>query len=575
MLVTFFHQKEKGVNNGIAGIDYLLNPERVKSKTAKILKGDENLTRAIIKSLDYKTKAQIGCLSFQEPNIPQEAKEKIMQDFERTLLTDEMKGRYNILWVEHTDKGRLELNFVIPTIDLESKKAFTPFFHKADVKRIDLWSEIINQEYNLTSPKDPAKKRNIDYNKGQERSEARKTFKNHKELDNYFQALVSKGAVKNRDELIKHIENDLNDLMEITRQGDNYFSIKLKGEAKATRYKGDIYGKDFYRENQAETPELRNNRNRIDRKQNEVNREKLNEHIEYKARQYRERHEKEARKNREQHREHKRQDINITPQYPHINKEQHINTAIKDNDSNVNRIDTLHNSNLLHLNTNNERLDNGNNINTQDFNAIARREREIKQREQETTQRERIINTNYNNTQRREREINEREQEINQHNTRERERQERLRELIKRTNEHYKETQQRKQAILRDIQERLRERKRKARQYSPTRINTSYNKFLQRNERIQRRNQERTRERLRITRERQERIRESRSRFTTTLKSIYGIIQHCINTGNGIDKFAEQIRNCRERIRIKKQRIQKATIKQKEAQNKQTYQIRR
>ena len=50
-----------------------------------------------------------------------------MEDFEKHLLPSLESDQYNILWVEHTDKGRLELNFVIPKIELTRKIALNPF----------------------------------------------------------------------------------------------------------------------------------------------------------------------------------------------------------------------------------------------------------------------------------------------------------------------------------------------------------------------------------------------------------------------------------------------------------------
>lgn len=60
MVVKFFANKKGGSTKAI---DYLLN-ERVKQGTAKILQGDEKLTRQIINSLNFKHKVTVGCLSF-------------------------------------------------------------------------------------------------------------------------------------------------------------------------------------------------------------------------------------------------------------------------------------------------------------------------------------------------------------------------------------------------------------------------------------------------------------------------------------------------------------------------------
>ena len=136
MLVKFFANKKGG---STAALDYLLN-ERIERGTAIILAGDEKVTRELINSISNKQKVCAGVLSFSESadQISEQTKKEIMESFEKALLTEQMKGRYNILWVEHSDKnGRLELNFVIPKIDLESQKSFNTYYHKADLKRIE------------------------------------------------------------------------------------------------------------------------------------------------------------------------------------------------------------------------------------------------------------------------------------------------------------------------------------------------------------------------------------------------------------------------------------------------------
>ena len=90
MLVKFFKTKNGG---SIAGINYLLN-HRVKDETAFVLKGSEVITRQIVSNMT---------------DIDLNAKQKIINEFE-TLLFGEYKERFNILLVQHIDKGRLELN---------------------------------------------------------------------------------------------------------------------------------------------------------------------------------------------------------------------------------------------------------------------------------------------------------------------------------------------------------------------------------------------------------------------------------------------------------------------------------
>ncbi|WP_181021515.1 relaxase/mobilization nuclease domain-containing protein [Campylobacter hyointestinalis] len=164
MIVKFLPTKNGG---GLGSVNYLLN-ERKEQGTARILKGNEAQTRAIISQMPYKQKTCFGVLSFSEQanSISDEIKQEIIKDFERTLLGNHMKNRVNILWVEHSDKnGRLELNFLIPKIDLVTGKSFNPYFAKIDQFNIDLWKRTINAEYGFTDPNDPSREQSVRANK--------------------------------------------------------------------------------------------------------------------------------------------------------------------------------------------------------------------------------------------------------------------------------------------------------------------------------------------------------------------------------------------------------------------------
>ncbi|GAA8542379.1 hypothetical protein HpBT274_15460 [Helicobacter pylori] len=239
MLVKFWGTNQGG-GDGDGSVNYLLN-ERVEQGTAKVLKGDANLTKSLLLSLTQKHKACVGCLSFEESNIDESLKYELMESFENALLTESMQNRYNILWVEHTDKGRLELNFVIPKIDLGRQKAFNPYYHKVDLKRIDTWKDCINLKHNFTNPKDLEKQQISNYY-NTKTPQGKAIFKNYKELDNYLYNAVTQGLLNSRAEIIELLQASN---YEITRQGKDYISVKLPNQQKAKRLKGIIYDERF------------------------------------------------------------------------------------------------------------------------------------------------------------------------------------------------------------------------------------------------------------------------------------------------------------------------------------------
>lgn len=277
MVVKFFSNKKGG---SVKAIDYLLN-EREKDGTARVLVGDEKLTRNIINSISFKHKVCVGCLSFEEQNIDEDLKYKIMSDFEKHLFPSLDSDQYNILWVEHVDKGRLELNFVIPKIELTRKIALNPFYHKQDLSRVDTWQNLTNLTYGFTDPKDPAKERTL-----QGASKKISLQKDYEELDVTLHELVKSGQIPNRDQMIELLNQNQ---IFVNRVGSDYISIKLPDSKKARRYKGGIYSEEFRSvgefKNKCEREEQRvDEYNRRDT-QSEIRfyRDKLNEYTNRKA----------------------------------------------------------------------------------------------------------------------------------------------------------------------------------------------------------------------------------------------------------------------------------------------------
>lgn len=238
MLVKFWGTNQGG-GDGDGSVNYLLN-ERVKQGTAKVLKGDANLTKSLLLSLTQKHKACVGCLSFEEPDIDENLKHELIESFETALLTEKMQGRYNILWVEHTDKGRLELNFVIPKIDLGRQKAFNPYYHKVDLKRIDTWQNVVNLKYTFTNPKDLEKQHNMQCH-NTKTPQGKEILETYEKLDKLIQDNLGK-LFNSREDIINFLKDNQ---CEVNRQGKDYISVKLPNEPKAKRLKGIIYDERF------------------------------------------------------------------------------------------------------------------------------------------------------------------------------------------------------------------------------------------------------------------------------------------------------------------------------------------
>ncbi|PUD57796.1 molybdopterin-guanine dinucleotide biosynthesis protein MobA [Helicobacter pylori] len=305
MLVKFWGINQGG-GDGDGSVNYLLN-ERVKQGTAKVLKGDANLTKSLLLSLTQKHKACVGCLSFEEPDIDENLKHELIESFETTLLTKKMQGRYNILWVEHTDKGRLELNFVIPRIDLITQKAFTPYYHSADITRIDIWKDYTNLKHAFTNPKDLEKQHNIQQHQTKN-PKNKELLATYEKLDKLIQDNLGK-LFNSRDDIINFLKDNQ---CEVTRQGKDYISVKLPNEPKAKRLKEFYYHETFrtiadIREQLSEVRQRKSQREHPNYQRDSDNHaellreleNKLHRHIEYKQRYYEKLHQSTSKDPRE------------------------------------------------------------------------------------------------------------------------------------------------------------------------------------------------------------------------------------------------------------------------------------
>ena len=155
-MILKIHSRGKGAGAGPVG--YLLGKNYDREK-ARLLRGDPDETIALIDSLDFARTYTSGVLSFEEFDIDEELKDEVIDSFEAALFPHIEKDNYRILWVEHQDKGRLELNFVIPNVELKSGHRLQPYWHPVDGRRLDVWKNLTNAEFNFSDPNEPGRRR--------------------------------------------------------------------------------------------------------------------------------------------------------------------------------------------------------------------------------------------------------------------------------------------------------------------------------------------------------------------------------------------------------------------------------
>ena len=259
----------RGTGGGAGPINYLLGENRDR-EGARLLRGDADRTAMLIDSLKFRQKYVSGVLSFEEPDITADQKQQIMDSFQQALLPD-MNERTNWLWVEHRDKNRLELNFVIPTVDLETGKRVQPYYHRADLNRVDAWKSLTNDVYRFTDPNDPAKRQTLTLKTNE--SSDRKSLKGA--INEYASVLFANGVVNNRRELVDAIYQHGFNPTRMTKKSVTFTHPETNQKFRMT---GAFYEESFRSREALQTADRgRDSESERDRKQRiEENRKRLN-----------------------------------------------------------------------------------------------------------------------------------------------------------------------------------------------------------------------------------------------------------------------------------------------------------
>lgn len=227
----------RGVGSGSSPVDYLLGKERDR-EDARLDRGDPEQMIQLIDSSNYAQKYTSGVLSFAERDLDERQKQAIMDSFEHSLLPGLDKNQYSVLWVQHQDKDRLELNFVVANVELQSGKRLQPYYDRADRPRLNAWKDLINDHYQLHDPNDPINKRELCTPNNLPRSKKEAS----EAITNGLLGMAEQGRLSNRNDVVKTLEVAGFEIARTTRKS---ISIKDPEGGQNIRLKGTLYEQDF------------------------------------------------------------------------------------------------------------------------------------------------------------------------------------------------------------------------------------------------------------------------------------------------------------------------------------------
>ncbi|MQT82855.1 hypothetical protein CJU75_23115 [Pseudomonas fragi] len=234
-MIVKFHAR--GTGGGKGPTQYLLGRDGQR-EGATLLRGDPEQVAELIDSSRYAKKYTSGVLSFAEADLPPEQKRALMDSFEKALLPGLEARQYSCLWVEHQDKGRLELNFVIPNLELTEGKRLQPYYHVADQRRVDAWATVQRAELGLSDPKDPARRRALVTPRDlpPERQQVAQ------QITDGLLALAAQGEVRSRADVLEKLTGAG---FQVARETKSSISIADPDGGKNIRLKGALYERDF------------------------------------------------------------------------------------------------------------------------------------------------------------------------------------------------------------------------------------------------------------------------------------------------------------------------------------------
>ena len=268
MLLKFFKRggtdDDRRTLGGSAVKNYLLGTNDQPRKKSRLLLGDADEVTEIINGLPFAKVYTSGCLSFHEDDKLTEAQKfDIMADFEAMMFVGLEPYQYTSYWVEHTDKGRVELNFVFPNVELILGNHLQVYYHNRDLNLVNSWKNLTNDKYGFINPSDLENRRDVTPSIGPnllkdwDQSNKQKIIdklKHYQSIEDFKQQLtdvvLTQAALRQQTDEPLTCQDDVAKLLEdfgfeISRRGKDSISIKNPDPTKKNiKLKGVIYERD-------------------------------------------------------------------------------------------------------------------------------------------------------------------------------------------------------------------------------------------------------------------------------------------------------------------------------------------
>ena len=257
MIVRVFNS---GRSNGESPVNYLMsdNDHTGKPRAVKpeVLEGHPATTISVINSIERKHKYVSGVIAFRPEEKPsRDQLKEVIKSFKSAVLPGLGADQFNSLFVLHRDKTNVEVHFIVPSVAfISSARSPRLNIHPPGPRNMALYNcyvKVTNHRLGYNQVVENPVRAAL-ASADRKNPHAIDKRRNTRALTAEIALGLEEGKFRNRHELCAWLHDSLD--VEVTRQGDDYISVRLPGASKATRLKGPLFKRDAdYRSLQAKS----------------------------------------------------------------------------------------------------------------------------------------------------------------------------------------------------------------------------------------------------------------------------------------------------------------------------------
>lgn len=240
MLIKFL---KHGKGGGKGPVNYVMSRDG-REIVPELILGDPKVTMDLIDSLEFKHRYTSGVIAFHESDNPTRSDiNEVIEFFEKNAFAGLENDQYNSLWVCHRDKGKVELHFIVPRVELATGKSLN-IQPPGDERRYNEIRDYLNEKNGWVNPMDHRQELNLP--DGICRSKSKKLrlglkseIEMRESIHEYIKQLILDQKISSRQDIIEVLNKTG---LSVTRSGKNYLTVA--DETLKFRMKGGLYEED-------------------------------------------------------------------------------------------------------------------------------------------------------------------------------------------------------------------------------------------------------------------------------------------------------------------------------------------